>query len=242
MNREYHRWYSHRVHREMELLVFGHAGDRVLVFPTRQGRFYDYEDWGIVDAVRDRIEAGRLQLFCVDSYDSEGLYRHDIAPWERIGRHQQFEEYILCEVVPFTQVRNAGSRLVAHGCSLGAYHAANIAFRHPWLFGKVVSLSGRYDLTRAFASYHDLFGGYYDTTIYFHTPAHFVPNLADERHLRPLRSLDIRLAVGQGDHFIESNHQLSAALWDKGVWHAFDVWPGKAHTPRSWREMVARHL
>jgi esterase/lipase superfamily enzyme len=35
MNREYHRWYSHRLGRDMELLIFGHAGAKVLVFPTR---------------------------------------------------------------------------------------------------------------------------------------------------------------------------------------------------------------
>jgi esterase/lipase superfamily enzyme len=242
VNREYHKWFSHRLQREMELLVFGHAGDRVLVFPTRQGRFFDYENWGILDAVRDRVEAGQLQLFCVDSHDSESLYAAGIAPRERIARHRSFEEYILNEVLPLTASRNGHARLVAHGCSLGAYHAATIAFRHPHLFRKVVSFSGRYDLTREFAWYRDLFSGYYDTDVYFHMPNHFIPNLSDPEILAKLRALDIRLAVGEGDHFIESNHQLSRALWDKGVWHAFEVWPGKAHTPRSWRDMVARHL
>jgi esterase/lipase superfamily enzyme len=226
----------------MELLVFGHEGDRVLVFPTRQGRFYDYESWGIVDAVRHRIEAGHLQLFCVDSYDSESLYAFHIAPWERIVRHQAFEEYILCEVLPLSHSLNPGSRIVAHGCSIGAYHALTLAFRHPYLFCKVVALSGRYDLTRAFSWYPDLFSGHYDTNIYFHTPNHFVPNLSDPELLGRLRSLDIRLAVGGSDHFFESNQRLSEALWEKGVWHAFDVWPGAAHKPQFWREMVARHL
>ena len=41
MNREYFRWYSHRLHRDMELLVFGHAGAKVLMFPTRDGRFWE---------------------------------------------------------------------------------------------------------------------------------------------------------------------------------------------------------
>ena len=242
MKRQYHKWYSHRVNRDMELLVFGHSGDRVVVFPTRQGRFFDYESWGIVDALRERVEAGLLQLFCVDSYDSQSLYAHAMAPWERIASHTFFEEYILCEVLPFSRSLNADSRLVAHGCSIGAYHAVNIAFRHPSLFRKVVGFSGRYDLTRAYPHYPDLFSGHYDTNIYFHMPSHFVPNLSDPQLLHSLRSLDIRLAVGSDDYFSESNHQLSEALWAKGVWHAFDVWPGTAHKPQSWREMAARHL
>jgi len=242
MHRTYYTWFSQRVGREMELLVFGHAGDRVVVFPTRQGRFYDYENWGLVDAVRDRLESGSLQLFCVDSCDSQSLYDFGIAPWDRIARHRAFEEYVLCEVLPLSWSLNADSRLVAHGCSIGAYHAVTIAFRHPWLFRKVVGFSGRYDLTREFAWYRDLFSGYYDENIYFHTPNHFIPNLANDEILRHLRALDIRLAIAEGDFFIESNRELSAALWSKGVWHAFDVWPGKAHAPRTWRDMAARHL
>jgi esterase/lipase superfamily enzyme len=242
MNRQYHKWFSHRLNRDMELLVFGHAGDRVIVFPTRQGRFFDYEDWGIVDALRHRVEAGHLQLFCVDSYDSESLYDFGIAPWERIARHHRFEQYILCEVLPLSQSLNSGSRLVAHGCSIGAYHAVNIAFRHPYLFRKVVGFSGRYDLTREYACFPDLFSGHYDSDIYFHTPNHFVPNLSDAELLQYLRSLDIRLAVGGADQFFESNYRLSEALWDKGIWHAFEVWPGEAHKARYWREMAAQHL
>jgi esterase/lipase superfamily enzyme len=58
----------------MELLVFGHGGARVIVFPTREGRFFDYENFGLVASLSHRIEAGRIQLFCVDSVDSESLY------------------------------------------------------------------------------------------------------------------------------------------------------------------------
>ena len=44
MNREYHRWYSPSLERDMELLVFGHSGARTLVFPTSMGRFFQWED------------------------------------------------------------------------------------------------------------------------------------------------------------------------------------------------------
>lgn len=38
MHREYHSWWSERLQRPMELLVFGHAGAKVLIFPTRESR------------------------------------------------------------------------------------------------------------------------------------------------------------------------------------------------------------
>ena len=44
MDREYHKEYSQELNREMEALVFGHAGTPLLVFPTSVGKFFEYED------------------------------------------------------------------------------------------------------------------------------------------------------------------------------------------------------
>lgn len=242
MNRQHHKWFSHRLGREMELLVFGHAGAKVLVFPTREGRFYDYENWGLVDALRQSVEAGHIRLFCVDGVDSESLYCRSAPPWVRTGRHRQYEAYILQEVIPFMLSENGVPSLIVHGCSIGAYHAINLALRHPSLFCKVVALSGRYDLTCPAGSFEDLFSGYYDQDVYFITPNHFLPNLNDPCLLDPMRRLDITLAVGEQDPFHESNRLLSRALADKGIPHRLAVWPGEAHRARYWREMVRQYL
>jgi esterase/lipase superfamily enzyme len=226
----------------MEMLVFGHGGARVLIFPTRQGRFFDYENWGLVEALSCAIRHGRIQLFCLDSLDSESLYCWGMPPRARISRHNQYERYVLREVIPFTSSRNSGSELVSHGCSIGAYHAVNIAFRNPGLFKRVVGLSGRYDLTKAAGPFPDLFGGYYDADVYFHTPNHFIPNLSEPAMIEGLRSMEISLAVGQSDPFGESNRDLSTALWDKGVWHTLDYWEGEAHRAKFWKEMVQRYF
>jgi len=226
----------------MEILVFGHAGAKVLVFPTREGRFYDYENWGLVNALRASIDAGYLRLFCVDGVDSESLYCRSAAAPDRTHRHRQYESYILEEVIPFMRSENGSPALIVHGCSIGAYHAMNLALRHPALFCKVVALSGRYDLTRAVGPFEDLFNGYYDQEIYFLTPTHFLPNLVDPRLLDAMRCLDITLAVGEQDPFHESNRLLSDALAAKGIWHRLAIWPGEAHRARYWREMVPHYL
>lgn len=241
MTREYHRWYSTRLHRDMELLVFGHAGPRAVVFPTRTGRFYDYENWGLVSALQPKLERGQLQLYCVDSADGQGLYCAGIPPAERIRRHELYESYVLEEVLPLTR-RNPHPLLIAHGCSIGAYHAVNIALRHPQRFGKAVGLSGRYNLTQEAGPFRDLFDGYYDETIYFHTPCHFMANLRDEAILRSMRRMDIVLAVGQDDLFCPNNVVLSEALRRVGVPHRLELWPGEAHRARHWREMVKKYL
>jgi esterase/lipase superfamily enzyme len=242
VKRQYHKWFSHRLGREMEILVFGHAGAKVLVFPTREGRFYDYENWGLVNALSGSIEAGNLRLFCVDGLDSESLYCRSASPPDRARRHRGYESYILEEVIPFMRSENGSPALIVHGCSVGAYHAMNLALRHPSVFCKVVALSGRYDLTRAVGSFEDLFGGYYDEDIYFLTPTHFLPNLDDPHVLEAIRRVDITMAVGEQDPFHESNRLLSCVLAAKGIWHRLAIWPGGAHRARYWREMVPHYL
>src|SRR5580704_506556 len=106
MNREYHKWYSPRLGREMELLVFGHAGLPVLVFPTSGGRFYEFEDCGMVAALADKIDAGRLQFFCVDSVNLESWYNLRLPPRLRIARQMQYEDYLLREAVSLIRQKN----------------------------------------------------------------------------------------------------------------------------------------
>ena len=242
MHREYHKWHSPHVRRDMELLVLGHAGAKVLVFPTRCARFHEYEDIGLAAALEEKIERGDLQLYCVDSIDQESLYCFWNHPQDRIRRHQQYEAYVLHEVLPLMWRKNSHPCVVAHGCSFGAFHAINFAFRHPDRFSKVAAFSGRYDLTQGVEHFRDLFDGYYDDQIYFHTPSHFVSNAREEELLARLRRLDIVLTVGEADPFLDNNRHFSATLWDRGIWHALHVWQGRAHSASAWRKMAGLYV
>src|SRR5262245_15813112 len=147
MHFEYHSSYSTRVRRDMGLVVIGHAGAKVLVFPTRDGDFREYQNLRMHHWLADKINDGHLQLFCVDSIVSDSLYAGWMNPADRIRRHMQYEEHILHEILPLMNQKNSHECTIAHGLSLGAYHAANMAFRHPHLFRKLCAFSGRYDLT-----------------------------------------------------------------------------------------------
>lgn len=242
MHREYHKWFSLNLDRTMEMLIFGHAGARVLVFPTRRGRFYEYEELGLVAALADQIEQGWIQLFCVDSVDQESIYNRAVPPYDRIRRHGQYEQYILNEVLPLSRMKNPQPFMISHGCSLGAYHALNIAFRHPQWFGKVVAFSGRYDLSAPVAEFRGLFDDYYDDDIYFNNPNHFLPNLNDEGTLSQLRRLQIVMTIGAEDPFLDSNRALSDALQAKNVSHELHVWNGRAHQADDWQKMAPLYL
>jgi esterase/lipase superfamily enzyme len=242
MKRDYRRWRSPRLHREMELLIFGHAGAKVLMFPTRDGRFWEYEALNVTLSLADKVEAGRLQLYCIDGLARETFYDRGRRPAERMRRHAAFEDYVLSEVFPLMAQINPHDCTIAMGCSLGAFQAASLALRHPHLFRKLVALSGRYDLTIKVECFDDLFDGDYSDDIYFHTPTHFLPGLTSPDSLEYLRRLEIVLAVGREDPFLDNNRHLSRLLDEKGVHHHLHVWDGRAHRAGAWRKMAALYI
>ncbi|GAA4315809.1 esterase family protein [Mucilaginibacter gynuensis] len=238
MKREYHKWFSTSLRKNMELLIFGHGGVSVLFFPTRMARFYDYENWKVIEALRPRIEAGELQVYCVDSIDQESFYNLNIPPRERIRRHIQYEGYIVNEVIPFIDEINTGSSVISAGCSMGAYHAVNLAFKHPQLFCKVVGMSGRYDVSQPIKMFRDLLDGYHNEDIYFNMPNQYISNLYDEALINQIRKLDIIIAVGEEDAFLDDNRYLSSELSKKGINNSLYIWNEEAHRPKYWRHMV----
>ena len=226
----------------MELLVFGYSGTSILFFPPRMGRFYDYENWRIIESLRSKIEHGQIQVFCVDSYDNESFYSNWHNPYWKTIQHLRYEAYILTEVMPFIRSKNPGAFMVAAGCSLGAYHALNIALRHPQLFNKVVAMSGRFDLTHNIGHYHDLFNGYWDENVYYNMPLQYVPNINDGHTLAGIRKLEIVLVIGRDDVLHENNWVMHHALRQKGVPSTLHVWDREMHRAKGWRQMVQIYL
>ncbi|MGA9070662.1 MAG: alpha/beta hydrolase-fold protein [Terracidiphilus sp.] len=236
MVREYHKGYSSRLGREMEMLIFGHAGRPVVVFPTSCGRFYDFEDRGMVAALAGRIDAGEVQLFCVDSVDDESWYNRAIAPRWRIQRQLRYESYLLNELLPMLRQRNADPRLFALGCSFGGYHAVNLALRHPEVVTGFLSLSGAFDLT-------GFLGGYYDQDCYYNLPTHYLPNLTDAGFLERFRQNRYVLATGRDDQCLPQNQALDRILTALDVPHELHIWEEKnSHDWPTWQRMVAQYL
>jgi len=242
MKRAYHNWYSQSIGKQMELLIFGHAGTPVLFFPTRSARFFDYENWGMIAVLQEKIDRGLLQVYCVDSIDQEAFYNSQTSPEEKINKHLQYERYILEEVIPFIYQQNTDNNIISAGCSMGAFHAVNIAFKHPTLFKKIVAMSGRYDLTQQMGDFQDLLQGYRNETIYYNSPNQYLSNISDPDLLSELRKLSITIAIGEHDAFLENNHQLDRILWDKEIQHEFYIWGGEAHRSKYWKQMLSIYL
>jgi esterase/lipase superfamily enzyme len=214
-------WFSQSLGQPMEMKIYGFGGQPVLVFPTSGGRFFEYEDFGMVQALATFLEGGRLRLFTVDSVDRQSWLNPQASAAEKVARHEAYERYILGEVLPFITGRCPdGNRLIVTGCSLGAYHAANLFFRHPDPFDTVIGLSGVYGLN--FSLGEDLRDG-----AYFHSPLHYLRGLEDPWYLDRYRKRRIVFCAGQGaweDDAARETLALKNLLEAKGVPAWVDLW------------------
>jgi esterase/lipase superfamily enzyme len=219
MYTEYHKWRSPNLNQDMELKVYGHAGKAILVFPAQGGRFYEYEDFGMVEACRESIDAGHVRFFTVDSVDYQSWVNWDAHPADRARRHEDYDRYIVQEVVPI--IRAFGShQALTTGVSMGGYHSGNFFFRHPDCFDGCICLSGIFRL--------NLFiGDYMDQNVYFNTPLAYLPNLSDPGLLDQYRQSQIVVCVGQGaweDEMRVDAAELRRILEEKRIPAWIDFW------------------
>ena len=197
MKVEYYKEYSFHLNRDMEFKVYGHRGNPVLVFPSQDGRFFDFENNGMVDCVQDYIEDGRIKLFCCDSSDVNSWSSTTLDP--RIENHEAYTRYITEELCPhiFDINKNANNGytfdgIVTTGCSMGATHALNFLLRFPEIFSGCIALSGAYD-ARLF------FGDYMDDLVYANSPVDYIEGMPnDHPYVSLYRERNIIICVGQG--------------------------------------------
>ena len=236
MQRDYVKWYSPSLHRDMELLAFGHAGFPVAVFPTSGGRFWEYEERGMIASLAPKIERGELQLICADSVDRDSWYNRHVHPADRLHRQNAYDAYLALELVPFIRNRTTWDRIATTGCSLGGYHAINFALRHPDMVTYVVSMSGAYDIPKRFLD------GYYDENAYFHGPLDYLPALTDPHAMELIRSNYYVLVTGNGDPLLDQNVKLAHEFGVKHIPHVLDVWEGFGHDWPWWHEMARKYF
>jgi esterase/lipase superfamily enzyme len=239
MRREIHQWYSPRLNKNMEIVVYGHYGDALLLLPTAAADFLEYERFQLISSIQHLIEAGKFKVFSINSINNESWLNRNMHPRHKAIRHQQFNGYVEHEVVPFIRTfTSSSSPIYISGASLGALHSANLFFRRPDLFSGVIAMSGLYDLT-VYTK------GYYDEDVYFNSPMHYLPNLNDDYYLPRLRhSNHIHILSGSGDYEDpDGSRQLSGVLASKGIPHELDIWGwDMRHDWPTWRAMLPHYL
>ncbi len=234
MHHEHHRWHSPSLNRDMELQVFGHAGAKLLVFPTSLGTHREWPDRRMHLVLRDHIENGWVQLYTLDQVHDESWYDRNRHPGARAWRQLQYDEYVYREVVPLTYAKNPTDFIVAAGASFGAYHAMTFGLRHPDVVRRIIGMSGRYDIT-------NMTEGYVDGNVHSVNPPAFVQH-ATEAQVAAWRRQDIVMAIGDGDPALGDNRAFSGILWGRGVGNALREWQGFAHDWPWWERMIRLYL
>jgi esterase/lipase superfamily enzyme len=239
VRKDHRRWYSRAIGRDMELLLYGHAGQPILAFPSQDGRFWDWEGFGMIDAVADLLEAGRVTIATIDSIDGESWTNEQLQPTDRARRHEAYERYVLDEVVPMLCGATSRDTVWASGVSMGAFHAANLFFRRPDVIDGLIAISGVYQ-TRLFV------GDAEGDEIYFNSPLAYLPGLDDPWYLERYRRSRIAFVAGQGsweDEAIADTRGLEEVLVGKGIDATFDYWGHDVeHHWRWWGPMLRHHL
>jgi esterase/lipase superfamily enzyme len=240
MNIEYHKHWSPALNQNMEYKVYGHAGKPVMVFPAQGGRFFEFEDFGMIRAASWFIDSGLYQFFTVDSIDNQSWANWGAPPADRAHRHTQYDRYITQELAPVIHARCGGeTRLLSTGVSMGGYHAANFFFRHPDIFDSLISLSGLFQLSM-------FIGDYLDDNVFYNSPLLFLPQITDPWYLEKYRRSRIILCAGQGaweDAMLIDIHRMEEVLKAKDIPAWIDLWgPDVNHDWPWWRKQMPYFL
>jgi esterase/lipase superfamily enzyme len=231
LNEEYHKWYSPIIGRDFEMLVFGHGGFPVILFPTSKGSYYQNKDEGLIESARWFLENGKIKIYCPDSLDALSWYDKSIAPYQRAYNHNLYDRLILEDVCGRALYETGYHQVVTAGCSFGGYHATNFAFRHPAVAGFCFSMSGVFDIL----SFAD---GYYDDAVYFNNPVDYMPNASDPN----LWKMGIVLGTTDSDSCRPDNERMSETLSRKNIGHWLDIRPNRSHDWPVWKEMFPHYL
>jgi len=238
MNREIHTWYSPALQKEMPIAVYGHYGFALLMIPTAAADYLEYERFELIEHLRTFIDQGKMKVFSINSINMESWMNKPMEGAHKAIRHNQFNEYIFNEVVPFIRTFTSNETpITTCGASFGAFHSMNLFLKRPDLISGVIAMSGVYDLME----YTD---GYYDEQVYFNSPIHYIPNLNDHNILEKMRTGKMILATGSGNHEDPAaNQRFSDVLNSKSIPHRLEIWGQDIHHDwPTWKKMLPYFL
>ena len=206
--------------RKMPVAIYGHFGVPVMVFPTANQDFEEYERMGMLETLAEFINSGTIKLYCVSSINGESWMNRRLHPADKGRLQAAYDRHVTQELVPliYEDCRTHGLPIATVGSSFGAFHAANELLKHPDIFRWCIGMSGIYDMS-------DYFEGHLDENLFENNPVSYIPKLRDQARLDALSRCSINILCGQGPwERVEWSKQLPTALGRRGIRHNFDLW------------------
>ena len=240
MEIRYEKHWSSHLNRFMEFKIYGNSGKPVMFIPCQSGRFFDFENFKMIDYWAKWIEEGKCTVYSVDSIDDEAWAAKGADNRWRIENHERWYNYITTEMVPTIHHYSGNQGIMTFGASMGAMHAANLYFRRPDLFDSTFAISGLYDNK-------EFFGDYCDNLVYNNCPNFYLANMPhDHPYIELYNSQKSLIVCGQGDWegpLLESTRWLDTVCCQKGIKTRFEYWGyDVAHDWPWWFKMVEVYL
>jgi esterase/lipase superfamily enzyme len=239
MKKELNGWYSPSLDKDMPIVTYGDFGFALLLIPTAAADYLEYERFQLIDYLAQYIESGKVKVFSVNSINNESWLNNNMEGAHKAIRHNQFNQYIFNEVIPFIKSNtSAETPVITCGASFGALHSMNLFLKRPDIINGVIAMSGVYDLT-------EYSKGYWDDQVYFNSPLHYVPNLTDDWYLNNIRrSNHIHILSGSGSYEDpEASRRFAGVLYDKGINYELDIWGSDmTHDWPTWRAMLPYYI
>lgn len=228
--------------RNMNVGIWGRSGKIMVAFAAQDGKWDNFMGFGQMAYILEPwINAGKLMVVSPDSIDEETWSDKHGDKGHRAWLQEQWFYYLTNEMIPMVQHKfNNFDKMISTGCSMGGFHAANIALRRPDLFDSCIAMSGFYKSDV-------FFGDYMDNHLYNNSPVHYIGGMPlDHEYIKMYNNSHFVIVAGQGDwegDLLPSNRELNGICKQKGINIWFDYWGlDVAHDWPWWRKQIVYHL
>lgn len=211
--------------RRVHLWRYGWWGEPLVAFPSAGGYAHEWQQHGMIDALRPWLDAGRVKVYQPEheashSWLSDGPDedRREMAARYRAFIEDEFLDYVAQDC------RTPNIQVAFAGCSLGAAYAVLTALRTPERVSTCLGLSGRYLLEPFLAGTDELD----PMAVAAHSGAHTPP-------------VDLVCGTGPWEgRCVEETRAMAAALSDRGAPVRLHLLgPHSTHSWSSWSRQIA---
>lgn len=229
---------SEELERDFDVTVYGSEGWPAIVFPEGDSTCTSWENAGMIDALQEFVDSGKIQLFCIDSMDDEGWYSRSALPEYRLENIRTYLGFAQNDFASFVATHTSSEQKpLLLGAGMGALNATLLLLNDPSQFGGLLALSGNYDV-RSFLSEEP------SKEWLALSPVDRMPNLTS-KEVTALEGRPIAFVCGQhpSEDGIATQRTLEAEFANKGIEATFEYWGfDVSHSWNWWKEEASQLL
>lgn len=231
--------HAEKLGRNLDLVVYGSAGKPVVAFPEGGTQCTTWENAGMVELLLPMIEAGDIQLICVESMDGSTWHGANLDDYYRLMNLEGYLDFVTGELLAFVRETLGSKELpLLCGAGTGATNAALAFVKHPELFGGLLAMSGNYNIRNfAVRELNDEWLGLSAVDVLGRA-------VQDEVQKAALIGKPIAFVVGQAEDDAElaTQHEMEAACAVLGLDATFEYWGTDVNKDWYWYKEQTRQL